>query len=81
LREEVMGTLKETSEKGFDKCMVNSVLNMIEMNCKDQKENFGIQLSETLIGFFNYQNISAVANFLEISGKNVNIRQYEGTSK
>ena len=76
-----METLKETSEKGFDKSMVNSVLNMIEMNCKDQKENFGIQLSETLIGFFNYQNLAAIANFLEISGKRDNKRQHEGITK
>jgi Zn-dependent M16 (insulinase) family peptidase len=67
-----METLKETAEKGFDKSMVNSVLNMVEMNCKDQKTNFGIQLSECLIGFLNYQNMPAIANFLEISGKRSN---------
>ena len=67
LKENIMKTLSETADKGFDKAMVNSVLNMVEMNCKDQKVNFGIELSESLIGFFNYQNIKGISNLLDIS--------------
>lgn len=68
LKEKVMTTLRQTAEKGFDKAMVNCVLNIIEMNSREHKVNFGIQLSESLIGFFNYRNVAGVSSFLEISG-------------
>ena len=79
-----MTTLSETAEKGFDKAMVNCVLNMVEMNCKEQKINFGIELSEALIGFFRYQNIEGIHSLLNISGKFIKLiinRKYERTQK
>lgn len=79
LRRDVMEVLKETAEKGFNRAMVNSVLNMVEMNSKDQKTQFGIELTESLIGFFNYQHLGGVSNSLNISGRfiTLTIRKHE----
>ena len=67
-----MQTLKTVADEGFDESMVESVLNIVEMSNKEQKPDLGMQLTESLIGFFNFQNYEGIKNYLNISSKLIN---------
>lgn len=41
---EIQETLKEVSQKGFDKKLIDSVLHLIELNSKLGKVNQGVNL-------------------------------------
>ena len=65
---DILQTLERVAQEGFDKALVKCVLNMIEMNAKQQKKNAGIELLETFMGYFNYQNYDALYEAMNITG-------------
>jgi Zn-dependent M16 (insulinase) family peptidase len=77
MKQKVLSTLQKVSETGFDKNLVECVLNMVEMNNKQQRSNFGIEMCESMVGMFNYQNYQAVSNFLNISSNFVIYREHD----
>ena len=65
LRTDIFDLLKELKETGFDKNLIESVLHQIEINAKQGKDNFGINLFENFFSAFNYglkENIDTYMN-------------------
>ena len=71
LKVDILKTLEKTAQEGFDKGLVKCVLNMIEMNGKSQKKNPGIELLESFMGYFNYQNYNGLKEAMNITGKKI----------
>lgn len=67
LKEEIFTLLRELKETGFDKNLIESVLHQIEINAKQGKDNFGINLFENFFSAFNYGLESNIDTYMNVN--------------
>lgn len=75
VKNKIYDILKELSQSGFDKNLIQSELHLMELNAKLGKTNFGISLFENMISDLNYENLDKIDLILDITKNLKEVRE------